>query len=90
MKIDDVLGQPFPENVQKVVDWLESQPKDEVFSVSEVSVHTDTSAGLIERSQFLDGWCVEFPLGVEYYGSKAAIKSFRRKHKNKFGKKVLG
>jgi hypothetical protein len=89
MKIDDVLGQPFPENVQKVVDWLESQPKDEVFEPEEVAAALGFNSLTITCSPYLEGWCVEFPLGVEYYGSKSAIKLFRRKHKKLFGKKVL-
>jgi len=89
VKIDEVLSQPFPENVQKVVDWLEAQPKDEVFLVSTVAENTNTSAGLIERSSHLSGWCVEFPLGCEWYGGKAALKVFRRKHKKQFGKGKL-
>jgi hypothetical protein len=87
MKIDNVLGHPFPENVQKVVDWVESQPKDEVFREAEVTEATGVHG--LSYSPILAGWCVEFPIGVEYYGSKAAIKIFRRKHKNKFGKVKL-
>jgi len=90
MKIDDVLGDPFPENVQKVVDWLENQPKDEVFKLVDVSEMTGVDTFTIDRSNYLAGWCIDFPLGLSWYGSKKAIKEMKRKSKLKFGKKVLG
>jgi len=90
MKIDSILSATYPEDVLKVISWLESQPKDEVFSVEEIMKATVVPFWFIEQSAYLTGYCVEFPLGVEYYGNKAAIKLFRKKHKQKFGGTVLG